>query len=245
MKHRAWILALDRFEIGLRSKVAVNRNLFIKQTAIYYEATQQVATHVAADHTRRLANILEKHYLTVMPFFVRATASGLKGRDRRLERKAITAFESFMREWASTEALKKARTIASTDIDEVTNVISKGLLEGSTLAEISKDIRKYSGLSAYRASVVARTETHNAATFATLESSKDTAEQTGFKLTKQWLPTNDKRTRDAHASMSGSAPIPIDEKFTVDGETMDRPGDPAGGAGNVINCRCQILIAEQ
>ena len=36
--------------------------------------------------------------------------------------------------------------------------------------------------------------------------------------------------------------VDIDEDFIVNGRPMAYAGDPRGGAGNVINCRCVILI---
>jgi hypothetical protein len=32
----------------------------------------------------------------------------------------------------------------------------------------------------------------------------------------------------------------MDQAFEVGGEMLMYPGDPAGSAGNVINCRCAI-----
>ena len=37
----------------------------------------------------------------------------------------------------------------------------------------------------------------------------------------------------------------MDEKFNVGGAEMDFTGDPAGGAKNVINCRCVIIYADE
>jgi hypothetical protein len=44
--------------------------------------------------------------------------------------------------------------------------------------------------------------------------------------------------------MDGAEPIPTDEPFIVDGEEMDRPGDPAGSPENVTKCRCTLDYEE-
>jgi len=66
----------------------------------------------------------------------------------------------------------------------------------------------------------------------------------GVKMLKEWLPTLDGRTRPDHAAMAGSDPIPLEEKFLVGGEEMDRPGDPNASAEQVCGCRCTLGYSE-
>jgi hypothetical protein len=63
-------------------------------------------------------------------------------------------------------------------------------------------------------------------------------------MTKHWISTLDARTRDAHAAMSPDDGVGINEDFLVGGVPMSRPGDPRGGAANVINCRCSLVYRE-
>lgn len=245
MNHRFWLLSLDKFEVILRFKVAINRNKYIKDIAKGYANNQAIPSDARYAHEARLKGILGNHYLKVIPYFARNTIRSLKSGDKIFEKKALSNFDSYVTEWASTEALKKARSIADTDTDDVLRVIQTGLLEGASIPEISKGIRKVTGLTPYRASVVARTETHNAATLASIESVRDVEEQSNTVFLKRWIPTNDPRTRDSHAVMLGSEAIGLDEPFIVDGESLDRPGDPSGSAGNIIHCRCQIIFEEK
>jgi hypothetical protein len=97
-------------------------------------------------------------------------------------------------------------------------------------------------LSLGRSRVIARTETHAAALFAQIESGRQAEKDLNIELVKTWLPTLDNRTREDHAEMASYGAIPLDEKFTVGGEEMDRPGDPAGSAAQVCNCRCTLTI---
>ena len=63
-----------------------------------------------------------------------------------------------------------------------------------------------------------------------------------------WLTSHGGNVRFAHEEAEENYgpdnPIPVDEPFTVDGESLMHPGDPAGSPGNVINCHC-IEIAVQ
>lgn len=241
MNHRTWILTLDKFEVSLRGKVAVERNRFIKRVAAAYDDAKSIPANIKTEHVTRLNKILNNHYGVVMPHFAKAARKQFKKR----ERKALSTFESLIIEWAATEALRKARLISDTDADDITDAIAAGVVDGASIPDIAKDIRNVARLTPYRASIVARTETHNAATFAVVQSSREFAQETGAKVMKRWIPTNDPRTRDTHAEMRGSEAIPIDEQFFVGGESMDRPGDSSASAENVINCRCQVVFSEQ
>ena len=67
-------------------------------------------------------------------------------------------------------------------------------------------------------------------------------------MVKYWIATNDSRTRDSHAEMLGSKPIPMYEKFTVGDSEMMYPGDPTAPAEEVCNCRCALafeIVAER
>lgn len=56
-------------------------------------------------------------------------------------------------------------------------------------------------------------------------------------LLKQWLATNDDRTRPDHVDANGQT-VPLDQPFQVGGFPMDYPGDPNGPDQEVCNCRC-------
>lgn len=51
---------------------------------------------------------------------------------------------------------------------------------------------------------------------------------------KQWDATLDGRTRDSHRRVDGEI-RELDEKFS---NGLMFPGDPSGGAAEVVNCRC-------
>jgi uncharacterized protein with gpF-like domain len=53
---------------------------------------------------------------------------------------------------------------------------------------------------------------------------------------KEWLSAGDAQVRETHA-IDGEV-IGFDESFS---NGLEYPGDPAGDAGEVINCRCVCL----
>ena len=89
-----------------------------------------------------------------------------------------------------------------------------------------------------QATRLVRTEATAAANYATMQSAQTIFP--GAQMMKEWVASFDDRTRDAHAEAGASQPIPYDESFLVGGEFMQYPGDPAGSAANVVNCRCSV-----
>ena len=65
----------------------------------------------------------------------------------------------------------------------------------------------------------------------------------GTILKKQWLATNDTKTRDAHVELNGIT-AEIDEPFinypNGDKDEIMYPGDPNASAANIYNCRCTL-----
>jgi hypothetical protein len=240
LSNREFIFALDRFELLLLPKIVRNRNKFIKQAAKSFEKTGDISNRIIIEHTERVEQLLAAHYKPVTDYFGKQVAKKSHG---AMERKAMSMFDAVISEWITTQALAQARTISQTDLKDVQSVIEDAMLEGEAIPTIAKSITKVTGLSAYRAAVVARTETHGAATYSAHVRVQEIQTTFGVVMEKAWVATKDARTRDAHASMDANNWIPVDEKFYVGGEYLDRAGE--GNAANAINCRCQIIYREK
>lgn len=92
----------------------------------------------------------------------------------------------------------------------------------------------------YRSERIARTEVIGASNY---------GNHAGMKLSsvpfKEWdaAPAGtSENERESHQAMSGTI-IPIDSTFDFGDAQMEFPGDPAGGAENTINCRCNLIPA--
>ena len=102
--------------------------------------------------------------------------------------------------------------------------------------EASRVLRqKFGQYSNSQAKRLIRTESTNAANMATLQSATDMFGQDN--LQKEWMTAVDGRERAAHRSADGQI-VDFKERFLVGGEQLFNPGDPAGSAKNVVNCRC-------
>lgn len=115
----------------------------------------------------------------------------------------------------------------------ITQEISRGIASSLPYSDIARNIKGVSGAPLSRAKTIARTEGHRIQQ----TSSRDAqyaAKKKGADVLKQWDATLDGRTRDSHARVDGEIKE-LDEKFS---NGLMFPGDPSGGAAEVVNCRC-------
>jgi len=137
-----------------------------------------------------------------------------------------------------------AADITDTTKEQIRNFLIKGQEQNLTMPEIIALLRT-SGITNYRAELIARTETARSANIGSMVG----AMSTGLVTVKEWIAAKDNRTRriprDAndHLHMDG-VQLPIDQKFVVPAKTyidnMLHPGDSTAHAGNVCNCRCTL-----
>lgn len=231
-QHIAFQRGMTLLERRLLAKAGATRNAYIRAAASAYAESGQLPGHLTVAHRNRLRETLARHYDVTATYFGRLALSGIsKGR-----KSALTPVTALIMDWIRREAVRKAQLISDTDRDDIADIIAKGMEEGQGTREIASGIRKMTAMTPFRAALIARTETHAAATFGSITSAREAEEEIGIVLLKQWLPTSDTRTRPEHLAMAGKPGIPLNEKFNVGGELMDRPGDPGASAGNLVNC---------
>lgn len=144
----------------------------------------------------------------------------------------------------------KINQIKGTTMKKVENIIKTAYDNASTIAEVQAGLMDisvavtdevtgeigvaYTKFSASRALMIARTEVGAAAG----EGQQQAFDLSGFEQ-KMWIASMDKSTRDSHAALNGEI-VDIDKSFS---NGLMYPGDPAGGADEIINCRCTMVPA--
>lgn len=124
--------------------------------------------------------------------------------------------------------------------------VERGIQEGRSLERVRDDIQVVltagpTSVWRGRAMTVARTETIGAVNAGVYRAAVLDAEQRGDPAPfKQWISTEDKRTRPTHVAADKQRTL-MSEPFTVGGARLLFPGDPRGPAAEVINCRCSLL----
>jgi len=127
------------------------------------------------------------------------------------------------------------------NIRNINSQVAQGIVQGESIPKIAERLRNVSDMN-LRASI------RNARTMATgcqnggrVQAMK-TAEGWGVHTRKQWLSQHDSRTRHTHDNpppngVSGETVGP-DDWFS---NGCRFPGDPAGPAAEVYNCRCTLI----
>lgn len=93
----------------------------------------------------------------------------------------------------------------------------------------------------WKARRIARTETLGAINGGSYAGAVARADQFGDEMFKQWLATDDARTRRDHVAADGQVK-PIKAPFLVGGYELQYPCEPGGPAHEVIQCRCTALF---
>jgi uncharacterized protein with gpF-like domain len=136
----------------------------------------------------------------------------------------------------------QVRGIGADVAADLTSTLTEGSILGESVLDLEARVLGVFDTTEARAHTIARTSVVPAANGAT-DTAMGVIHNQVVALDKEWLATSDDRTRDAHADANGQR-VGYDEPFEVDGEPMMYPGDPAGSAANVINCRCVVLYPE-
>lgn len=123
--------------------------------------------------------------------------------------------------------------------DMKTNIraeISRGIATADSFEQIARNISNRTNQSFNKTMRIVRTEGHRIQVEATVDTQKK-AKKAGANIVKQWDATLDGRTRPSHRRVDGEI-RELDEKFS---NGLMHPSDRAGGAAEVINCRCALL----
>ena len=112
----------------------------------------------------------------------------------------------------------------------------QGILQGESMDKIAKRIMNVQDMNKTQAIRSARTIVTGAENKGR-QDSYARAEADGIILQKEWLSTNDGRTRHSHAALDG---VIVDQDKKFDNGLM-YPGDPSGRPEEVYNCRCTLV----
>lgn len=160
----------------------------------------------------------------------------------------IRLWRNTAREWLSVNILTKINGIAQTTQRAIAKVVERAINEGSSIQEISREIRQQSQgeINRNRSVLIARTETISA-----MNKGRRLSMYTSNLLwNKKWIDTPDERTRLSHRLIAQEDYRPLDQEYwLIDGngslEPADCPGDPRLSPGNIINCRCTEVYEVQ
>lgn len=114
--------------------------------------------------------------------------------------------------------------------------VSRGIATGMTFQQVAQQLAGYTNIGYNNAVRIARTEGHRIQVQSAMDACYK-AKDKGANIVKQWDSTLDGRTRPSHQKVDGEI-RELDETFS---NGLRFPGDPDGGAAEVVNCRCALL----
>jgi hypothetical protein len=117
--------------------------------------------------------------------------------------------------------------------------VLQGIVQGEPMDRIASRLSKVVGMDETAAIRNARTMVTGAENKGR-QDSYARAEADGIILQKEWIATNDGRTRHWHAELDGQT-VPQDKPFSNDIGLIMFPGDPGAHPSNVYNCRCSMV----
>lgn len=113
--------------------------------------------------------------------------------------------------------------------------VLQGIIQGESMQKIANRLQNVTEMNRTSAIRNARTTVTSAENKGRFDSYQK-AESDGLILQKEWIATNDKRTRHSHAILDGET-IDTDKKFS---NGLMYPADPNGIPSEVYNCRCAM-----
>ena len=114
----------------------------------------------------------------------------------------------------------------------------QGIVQGESMDKIAKRLRNVQEMNKTQAIRSARTIVTGAENKGRQDSYKR-AEEDGIVMKREWIATNDGRTRHWHAELDG-VEVDVDEPWVNDFGEIMFPGDPSADPANTYNCRCSM-----
>ena len=122
--------------------------------------------------------------------------------------------------------------------EKLQSAVTQGILTGESLDDIARRLAQVAVMDEHQAIRTARTMTTNVQNYGRMQAA-DRAASLGVEIMDEWSATLDGVTRHSHRVIHGERkPHDSDEPFS---NGCRWPGDPAGPAKEVYNCRCTLL----
>ena len=122
------------------------------------------------------------------------------------------------------------------NVKKINAEVMQGIIQGESMDKIAGRFSKVMEMNRVSAIRNART-TVTSAENKGRQDSYEKATSDGIQLEREWISTNDGRTRHAHRLLDGET-APVDKPFHSELGDIMFPGDPHAAPANVYKCRC-------
>ena len=248
IEKKAQALQDDINRLDTMAKLAVDADekeklLSMQQSKIYQKQYQQaLKTQVSGI----LDNLHAEEFKTISDYLVKCYDEGYMGAMYSLQQQGIPLCFP-IDQTAMVRAVQLDSKISNglysrlgEDVallkKKITAQVSRGISTGMSFQQVAQQLAGYTNIGYNNAIRIARTEGHRIQIQSADNACRE-AKSKGADVVRQWDATLDGNTRDSHARVDGEI-REIDEKFS---NGLMFPGDPSGGAAEVVNCRCALL----
>lgn len=133
----------------------------------------------------------------------------------------------YLEQWLDKQSLELAGNVSETTTKNLQDTLSEGIRAGEGVPALRSRVEdSFETASRSRANLIARTESHTAAS----ASSYIQATSSGVVSTKTWLSASDDRVRSEHQALNGET-VGVNEPFSNGKMFPDE-----------INCRCVLTF---
>nr|WP_299488612.1 phage minor head protein [uncultured Allomuricauda sp.] len=155
-------------------------------------------------------------------------------------------YRRFIQQWLLNNGGIRITSVREELIEYLIKFIVDQIDEGKDIRTISRLLQKHilsRGFYRWQIERIVRTETTAAANQGAIRA----GESSNIVWEKEWISSKDARTRRRpddvfdHFDIDGLR-VPKGQKFNIQGDLLDYPGDPNGQPANVINCRCTVAV---
>jgi hypothetical protein len=237
-----WESLMQSVEGPYASAVFDEKNRYIAESATVFRSTSRLEDKLFDYHRAAMLEIAMRYQGIAIRIALVEAVKQVKALQAKADWDKLWLY--LLRKWMTDYGFQAAKETAQTTRDDMQKIIDTALSHDTEFnpVAVASSLLQARDLSAPRAETIARTETHNAMMFASVEGANSVAREDGLVLNKKWVPVQDGRSRVSHAAMASHPAIAMDAEFNVGGYKMSRPGDPRGGAANCINCRCVLVF---
>lgn len=165
-----------------------------------------------------------------------------QGIDEAFDALVVPAVSDSFAETYLTQAQNRLVAIGDAVWTRIRQELLTGFSLGESTAKLADRVSAAGQLSLARANVIARTE----ANYASNLGAHQQVQLAGLTGTKEWLDTNDERTRCTHRAAGGQT-VDIGQPFKLGGPECGTapcylviPGDPTAPPSETIQCRCSV-----
>lgn len=228
---RFWLSQVQERALAMLEKLGIQATIDRLNDLVQSESIQNVLTQIYQHTLTEAATREFDRLLTLFPAI--ATTNTVAAQAGFFSQRWNNIISRML---SDAQTAQRVTQITQTTRDQIRRVLVQANTENVDVRTAATRLRTLLGGKGARrrALLIARTETTRAAS----AGHEAGAQSTSLKLNKIWITTADSRTRESHRLMIRSKPVPKDGHFIVNGKHMKFPGDPAGGASEVCNCRC-------